>query len=62
MPDTPSAAAPSAPAPSSPYRCAGCGRAVAIVEGAAIRACACEAGIIAEMSATTRGAGGLLTG
>lgn len=48
--------------PASPYRCAECGRAVAVVEGNMIRACACEAGVIAEMSATARGAGGLTSG
>ena len=41
------------------YRCAECGRAVAVVEGETIRACRCDAAVIGEMSAVARGVSGL---
>lgn len=46
----------------SPYRCAGCGLAVAVVDGEVIRACKCDAPVTASMEAHAKGSGGLKVG
>ncbi len=41
------------------YRCGGCGLAVVVADGDLIRACSCDAPVVAEMSSTLAGAGGV---
>jgi hypothetical protein len=41
------------------YSCSGCGLAVIVYEGETIKACKCEAPIIASMTAQAKGVGGL---
>ena len=41
------------------YRCAQCGLAVIVTDGAVVRGCSCEAAVVADMSSTLAGAGGV---
>jgi DNA-directed RNA polymerase subunit RPC12/RpoP len=42
------------------YKCSECGKEVIVLEGEVIKACECEAPIIAEAEASMNGAGGLV--
>ncbi len=43
----------------SRYSCAGCGLAVIVLDGQTVRACTCDAAIVADMSVTLAGRGGV---
>lgn len=42
-----------------PYSCAQCGLLVLMIDGKPVRGCGCDAAVIADMRATTGGAGGV---
>jgi len=44
---------------SQKYSCSGCGLSVIIYQGETIKACKCDAPIVANMSASAHGVGGI---
>lgn len=42
------------------YRCAQCGMAVIVLDGEIIRACHCNAAVVADATATMHGQGGVM--